>query len=354
MERALTLGTLALIVLMMMLGAVVHGTGSSLACPDWPLCYGDAFPRMEGGVLFEHSHRLLGSLIGLCAVALAIVVLRKRKEQAPKSLLGTALALIIAHALIAGIGVSRSIWPVAAAGFILDVPLLIVLVRLGKVEANIALALALLQTIIIQGILGGLTVILRLPYVVSAAHLGLSMIILAITATMAVRFSGDLGPRVDVARKKLGGVIIGIYLQILLGAFIKHTGASLACGIDILVCNGGAPHGGPAHLHYTHRILGIILMAGVIFETLPILKAAKRVGNKKAKLLVIACHALVTFQVILGIGTIQTYIAIPMATAHLGCGALLLAALVALYTVLGRASATATEEPLRQELAHTT
>ncbi|HSI04212.1 MAG TPA: COX15/CtaA family protein, partial [Myxococcota bacterium] len=198
MERALTLATLALIVLMMMLGAIVHGTGSSLACPDWPLCYGDAFPPMQGGILYEHSHRLLGSLIGLAAISLVLVVLKKRKDVVPKALLGTALALIIAHAVLAGAGVSRSIWPLAIAGFLLDIPLLVVLVRLGRSEVSVACVLGLLQLIIIQGILGGLTVVLRLPYVVSAGHLGLSMIILALTAVLAVRFSGELGPKVAI------------------------------------------------------------------------------------------------------------------------------------------------------------
>ncbi|MEZ0311801.1 MAG: heme A synthase [Myxococcota bacterium] len=354
MERALTLATLALIVLMMMLGAIVHGTGSSLACPDWPLCYGDAFPPMQGGILYEHSHRLLGSLIGLAAISLVLVVLKKRKDVVPKALLGTALALIIAHAVLAGAGVSRSIWPLAIAGFLLDIPLLVVLVRLGRSEVSVACVLGLLQLIIIQGILGGLTVVLRLPYVVSAGHLGLSMIILALTAVLAVRFSGELGPKVAIARNWLGGVIAGLYVQILLGAFIKHTGASLACGIDVIACNGGAPHGGPAHLHFTHRVLGVLLLAAIIALTLPILKAAKRAGNKPAKLLVIASHALVTLQVILGVGTVQTYISVPLATLHLGCGALLLAVLVALFTVLGKAQAESSSPSPQRELAHAT
>ena len=47
--------------ILMTLGGAVHATGSSLACPDWPLCYGQAFPEMVGGILYEHSHRLLGT-----------------------------------------------------------------------------------------------------------------------------------------------------------------------------------------------------------------------------------------------------------------------------------------------------
>ena len=60
------LGTILLIAL----GGYVHNTQSSLACPDWPLCYGQFFPKMEGGILIEHSHRLLASLVGLLTIFL--------------------------------------------------------------------------------------------------------------------------------------------------------------------------------------------------------------------------------------------------------------------------------------------
>lgn len=42
---------------LLIVGGLVHGTGSSLACPDWPLCHGQFLPKMENGVLYEHSHR---------------------------------------------------------------------------------------------------------------------------------------------------------------------------------------------------------------------------------------------------------------------------------------------------------
>mgnify|MGYP003720487433 CR=1 FL=1 len=41
---------------MLFLGSVVHATGSSLACPDWPTCFGTMFPEMTGGVFWEHLH----------------------------------------------------------------------------------------------------------------------------------------------------------------------------------------------------------------------------------------------------------------------------------------------------------
>ena len=40
--------------LLLLLGSVVHATGSSLACPDWPTCNGTLMPEMEGGIFWEH------------------------------------------------------------------------------------------------------------------------------------------------------------------------------------------------------------------------------------------------------------------------------------------------------------
>ena len=49
---------------LLFLGSVVHATESSLACPDWPTCFGTMFPEMTGGVFWEHLHRLVaGGLI---------------------------------------------------------------------------------------------------------------------------------------------------------------------------------------------------------------------------------------------------------------------------------------------------
>ena len=58
--------------LLIIAGGLVTSTGSGLAVPDWPLSYGQVFPRMEGGVLFEHGHRMIASAVGVLVVALAI------------------------------------------------------------------------------------------------------------------------------------------------------------------------------------------------------------------------------------------------------------------------------------------
>ena len=57
-------------------GGVVTNTGSGLAVPDWPTTFGQnmfLYPPSQwaGGILYEHSHRLMGALVGLLTVVLA-------------------------------------------------------------------------------------------------------------------------------------------------------------------------------------------------------------------------------------------------------------------------------------------
>src|SRR3954447_6930550 len=89
--------------LLILIGGLVHNTGSSLACPDWPTCFGTFFPKMEGGVLVEHSHRLLGSLIGFLCIIQLVLAVRKRKEFSSVYLWSIGLlALVIWQGILGG------------------------------------------------------------------------------------------------------------------------------------------------------------------------------------------------------------------------------------------------------------
>src|SRR2546427_3612846 len=78
MAGRLAWGLAALTFILLLVGGTVHATGSSLACPDGPLCYGELLPPMRGSVLVEHSHRLLASLVGLLTMALAALLAWQR------------------------------------------------------------------------------------------------------------------------------------------------------------------------------------------------------------------------------------------------------------------------------------
>src|SRR4051794_27092407 len=122
--------------LLILIGGLVHGTGSSLACPDWPTCYGTMLPKMEGGVLVEHSHRLAAGGGVILTLLLAILLGRSPTP------------------------VQRRLRP------------------LGW------LAVAL---VFVQALLGGITVLLRLPTPISTAHTATSVLFFVTVLYIAVR-----------------------------------------------------------------------------------------------------------------------------------------------------------------------
>lgn len=205
------------------LGSAVHATGSSLACPDWPTCFGVFDPPMEGGVFWEHLHRLsAGSLVLMFAAA--VVLVRKRRPAQPG------------------------------------------LFRLG---------LAGVAALLVQSVLGGLAVIYRLPDAISVSHLALAFGFLALATFMAARAGGASrarteprarrGPQQPVAR---AGVVMGcaVFAQSVAGALVRHMDAGMACP-DIPLCLGRLVPPLDHRLvqvHYLHRVLAVVVAATVL------------------------------------------------------------------------------------------
>jgi cytochrome c oxidase assembly protein subunit 15 len=91
-------------------GGVVTNTGAALAVPDWPTTFGHnlfLFPwsRMVGGVLVEHSHRLLGALIGALTVAMAGALTVGEARRWVRGLGFLAVGLVCLQGLIGGLRV---------------------------------------------------------------------------------------------------------------------------------------------------------------------------------------------------------------------------------------------------------
>src|SRR5207247_7565445 len=70
----LAVATAGATLVLLFLGGLVTSTGSGLAVPDWPLSFGQVFPPMVGGVLFEHGHRLVAACVGLLTVTLMVLL----------------------------------------------------------------------------------------------------------------------------------------------------------------------------------------------------------------------------------------------------------------------------------------
>src|SRR3990170_4736817 len=68
--------TILFLYFLMVMGTFVTSTGSGLACPDWPLCYGSVTPPLKLSIWFEWGHRLLGGITGLLIITSTLLVWR--------------------------------------------------------------------------------------------------------------------------------------------------------------------------------------------------------------------------------------------------------------------------------------
>lgn len=83
----------------------MHATGSGLACPDWPLCLGTFFPEMTGAVLYEHSHRLIAGTTGLLVLTTGLLHFFSFTSSRIQALMVGLIVLIIIQAVLGGMTV---------------------------------------------------------------------------------------------------------------------------------------------------------------------------------------------------------------------------------------------------------
>ena len=269
---------------LLMLGGLVHGTGSSLACPDWPTCHGTFFPEMQGGVLIEHTHRLVAAGIGMLTILLVVFYWNRGSKYRFLTLIGLAL-------------------------------------------------------VIFQGVLGGITVLFHLPAPVSISHLGASMVFLGLLLWVGLQayFSDTRPYALGKASKGVSGILILttllLFAQILLGAMVRHLGAGLAC-VTLPLCDGSLwPAGAPflLKLHMVHRILGFLLGLFILINAFQIF--LKYSQSNRLKILAVVSILLVCLQITLGWFSVATALEIFPVTAHLAIGALLWANFVLMVFV---------------------
>ncbi len=264
--------------LLVIAGGLVTSTGSGLAVPDWPLSYGMFFPPMVGGILYEHGHRMIAGTVGIMTMVLAAWLWMREPRRWVRRL-GTAAVLAV----------------------------------------------------LVQAGLGGLTVIFLLPTAVSVAHAGLAMAFFGMTCTLALVTSprwprqGESAPTAgSPPLPRLAALTTGVvYLQILFGALVRHTGSGLACP-DFPLCNGRAI---PAldslgvALHMTHRLGAVVVACMIVWLYRRIL-----IQHGQVTSLVVASTlavALVGVQFLLGALTVWNALAVEPTTAHVAGGALL-------------------------------
>src|SRR5688500_2551271 len=210
-------------------GGLVTSTGSGLSVPDWPNTYGwfmFTFPldKMVGGIRYEHSHRLIASTVGFLILVLAVWLWRAEPRRWVR--------------------------------------------RLGY------LALA---AVITQGILGGITVLWYLPDPISIAHASLAQIVFCLTIAIALFTSAGWSrgyaesgtPPDDRTLQQVALVTTGwMYLQIVVGATMRHTDAGLAIPDFPLAFGRVIPPHWDAKIavHFAHRV-GALVASFLILAT---------------------------------------------------------------------------------------
>ena len=98
--------------ILIVIGGIVTSTESGLAVPDWPTTFGYnmfLYPlsEMVGGILYEHSHRLMGSLVGLLTITLFILLLIKDDRKWIKWLGFAALIGVSVQGVLGGLRVTE-------------------------------------------------------------------------------------------------------------------------------------------------------------------------------------------------------------------------------------------------------
>src|SRR5512143_3869346 len=93
--RAYTLGVAVGTFFLLIAGALVTSNDAGLSVPDWPTSYGSfQMPRMVGGVLYEHGHRMIAATVGLLTVILAVWIWLRETRRWLKWLAAAAVAAV--------------------------------------------------------------------------------------------------------------------------------------------------------------------------------------------------------------------------------------------------------------------
>lgn len=262
-------GTAGATFLLLIAGGLVTSTDSGLAVPDWPLSYGMWFPPMVGGIFYEHGHRMIAGVVGLMILGLAVWL---------------------------GISEPRR-W----------------VRRLGYVA---------LGAVILQALLGGLTVLMLLPPAVSIAHACLGpavfCLIVCVAWVTAPGWSGSGAPArmTDSGRPSLRALSLAAAMlaaaQLVLGAVIRHTGSWV-----------------PPHVVGAVVLLAVVVWLGIRLKRDQLSRSACRFH-------LLRLHALLGSQLLLGLLVLAHRGAVWLRTAHMAVGSLVLAQAVVLAWEIAR------------------
>jgi cytochrome c oxidase assembly protein subunit 15 len=249
------------------------------------------FPPMVGGVLFEHGHRMIAGAVATLTLVLAVWTWREEPRRSIRILAALALGAVL-----------------------------------------------------LQALLGGITVLFLLPTAVSVAHACLAQTFFCLVVALAVVTGrGWLSAEPVRTPSALPAIAAGttaiVYVQLVVGAVMRHTGAGLAIPDFPLAFGRVVPDFASPEIavHFAHRIgaLGVTVAAAATFADARLRHADEPRLLRPATLL----GCLVLLQIGLGATTIWTRMAVVPTTAHVANGAAVLATSLVLALRARRLSA---------------
>ena len=276
-------GWLALVASVLTLGLIAYGSwvrvsGSGLGCPDWPLCEGVLVPEIEGATAIEFGHRVYAGITMLVVAASAGFAFRARAHDRLTSRL--------------------LVWALVA--------------------------------ILVQAVLGGITVLTELHSMVRLAHLTFSLLTLALLTggaarALDVRFS----PPPDVRRWR--ALVIAAAFVVLAGGTIVGTGHSAGCpGLPLCDARSSTE---AAWVHLIHRTAATALLLALVWTAWQ----TRRVGGWAFWMSAIAA-LLAAAQFTVGVSAVWLRLPQELRIMHLGLAAAVWWAVVAQFSfaLLGR------------------
>ncbi len=282
-------------------GGLVTSTESGLSVPDWPTTYGwnmftFPFSKWVGGIFYEHSHRMVASFVGFLTVILTLWTWLGEKRVWVKWLSAAALAAVI-----------------------------------------------------LQGVLGGLTVLFLLPAPISTLHACLAQTFFCFVIALAVFTSPQWKRGLPVIQSHAENIPVpvlcatttaAVYTQLILGALMRHTNSGLAIPDFPLAMGHIIPPftSNRIVIHFAHRVGAVLVTAMIVWTFVQIARSYSDhplLFRPAAGML-----ALVVVQLTLGALTVWTAKAVLPTTAHVLTGALLLGTSFLLtlraYAMVGR------------------
>ena len=270
----LSKSTVGLFFLLLIWGSVVTGLEAGLACPDWPKCHGQFIPPLRWDIYVEFSHRVLGAIAGIFLVILAF---KRRKIYSP----AYKKVPIIAITLLA-----------------------------------------------IQVLMGVFVVMLKLPMNLTTIHFSTALIIFSLVLFLAY-FDESRKPK--FSSETFFGLFFFLSLLVLvqagLGAYVRHSGAGLACP-DFPKCLGfwvPPELSGIVLTHFLHRSLAYIIF-GVFIFLLIYSNISDQLQKYKKKIAIV--FGLIIFQILLGVGIIHTKLFFVVTATHVFVALLILYILI--------------------------